>query len=137
MHRFRYWRDPAFLAACAAYGVNRCLLNPFLSLGSFMRGHFNDLLLIPAALPLILWIQRRLGLRTHDGQPAGKEILLHLAVWSFIAECAGPFLMNRGTADWRDVAAYSAGAAVCYVFWHRRKIPCDLARTLLPPSWIP
>lgn len=102
-----------------------------------MRGHFNDLLLIPAALPLVLWIQRRLGLRTHDGPPTGKEIVLHLAVWSFIAEGAGPFLTNRGTADWRDIVAYSCGAAVCYVFWQGRKIPCDLARTLLPPSQVP
>jgi hypothetical protein len=86
-----------------------------------MRGHFNDLFLIPAALPLMLWVHRRLGLRTHDEPPRAGEILLHLLVWTFIAECAGPFLTNRGTADWADVAAYSAGAAVCYVFWRGRK----------------
>ena len=121
---FRYWRDPVCITACAAYAVNRWLLKPHFAMGSFMRGHFADVLLIPAALPLVLWLQRRLGLRTHDGPPGGGEILLHLAVWAFIAEGAGPFLTHRGTADWRDVLAYSAGGAVCYVLWRRREIPC-------------
>ena len=121
---FRYWRDPACIVSCIAYAVNRWLLLPRFAMGPFMRGHFADTLLIPAALPLVLWLQRRLGLRTHDGMPGGGEILLHLAIWAFIAEGAGPFLTHHGTADWRDVVAYSAGAAVCYVLWHWRKIPC-------------
>ena len=107
--------------------MNRWLLKPHFTMGAmgpFMRGQFNDCLLIPAALPLVLWLQRRLGLRTHDGVPTGGEILLHLAVWAFIAEGAGPWLTHHGTADWRDVIAYSAGAAACYVLWHRREMPC-------------
>ena len=131
---FRYWRDPLCLAACAAYAVNRWLLLPHFALGPFMRGHFNDCLLIPAALPLVLWLQRRLGLRAHDGRPTGGEIFLHLAIWAFIAEGAGPFLTHRGTADWWDVVAYSTGAAACSVFWHRREIPCRGRRTPVTPS---
>ena len=126
MGGFRYWRDPVCLAACAAYGANRWLLKPFFALGPFMRGHFNDLLLTPAALPIVLWLHRRLGWRTHDAPPTGSEIILHLAVWAFIAEGAGPWLTHRGTADLWDVAAYSAGAAVCYVLWRSREMPCEL-----------
>ena len=133
---FRYWRDPLCIAACAAYAVNRWLLKPHFALGPFMRGHFNDCLLIPAALPLVLWLQRRLSLRTHDAPPTGGEILLHLAVWAFIAEGAGPWLTHRGTADWWDVAAYSAGAAACYVFWRGREIPCRGRRTPVTPSTV-
>ena len=125
MGGFRYWRDPVCLAACAAYGVNRWLLKPFLAMGPFMCGHFNDLFLIPAALPLVLWLQRRLGWRTHDATPTGGEIALHLAVWAFIAEGAGPWLTHRGTADWWDVVAYTAGAGACYVLWRRREMPCE------------
>ena len=136
MAGFRYWRDPICLAACAAYAVNRWLLRPHFALGPFMRGHFNDCLLIPAALPLVLWLQRRLGLRTHDGRPTGGEILLHLAIWAFIAEGAGPWLTHHGTADWWDVAAYSAGAAACSVFWHWREIACGARRTLVTPSTV-
>ncbi len=134
---FRYWRDPLCLAACAAYALNRWLLKPHFAMGAmgpFMRGHFNDCLLIPAALPLVLWLQRRLALRTHDGAPTGGEIFLHLAIWAFIAEGAGPFLTHHGTADWRDVLSYSAGAAVSYVLWSRREIPCRRAGTTLTAS---
>lgn len=133
MRGFRYWRDPICLAACAAYGANRWLLKPFFALGPFMRGHFNDLLLIPAALPLVLWLHRRLGWRTHDAPPTVGEIALHLAVWAFIAEGAGPWLTHHGTADWRDVLAYSAGAAACYVFWRWREIACGARRTPVTP----
>ena len=124
---FRYWRDPLCIVSCAAYAVNRWVLKPHFAMGPFMRGHFDDVLLIPAALPLVLWLQRRLGLRTHDDIPRAGEILLHLAVWAFIAEGAGPWLTHHGTADWRDVIAYSAGAAVCYVLWRWREMPCGKA----------
>ena len=123
---FRYWCDPLCIAACIAYAVNRWLLKPHFAMGPFMRGHFADCLLIPAALPLVLWLQRRLGLRSHDAMPTGGEILLHLAVWTFIAEGAGPWLTHHGTADWRDVLAYAAGAAASYVLWAGEK--CLAAR---------
>ncbi len=99
-----------------------------------MRGHFADCLLIPAALPLVLWLQRRLALRTHDGAPTGGEILLHLAIWAFIAEGAGPWLTHHGTADPWDVLSYAAGAAVGYVFWHRREMPCRAGQSPVTPS---
>jgi hypothetical protein len=107
--------------------VNTWLLKPFLALGPFMTGHFSDLFLIPAALPLVLWIQRRIGLRLHDGPPTGAEITLHLAIWGLIAEGAGPLLTHHGTADPWDLVAYSAGAVACYVLTHGRKFPCELA----------
>ena len=134
MRQFRYWRDPLCIAACLAYAANRWVLGPNFAMGPFMRGHFADCLLIPAALPLVLWLQRRLGLRTHDAPPGGGEILLHLAIWAFIAEGAGPWLTHHGTADWWDVLAYSAGAAVCSAFWQRREMPCREARSPVTPS---
>ncbi len=121
---FQYWRDPFCMVSCAAYALNRWLLKPHFALGPFMRGHFADCLLIPAALPLVLWMQRRLGLRTRDVMPTLGEISLHLVVWALIAEGIGPWLTHHGTPDWWDVACYTAGAAICYVWWHRREIPC-------------
>ena len=60
MKRFGYLRDPLCIAACALYLLNRGGLREHIG-GVFLRGHFNDLLLIPAALPLVLWVQRRIG----------------------------------------------------------------------------
>ena len=82
-----------------------------------MRGHFNDLLLIPAALPLVLWLQRRLGVRAGDTPPSWREIGLHFAVWSIAAEAIAPLLWRHATGDWLDVAAYATGAVVSGCVW--------------------
>jgi hypothetical protein len=114
--RFRYMLDPLCLAACAAYAFGRWYLQRHVA-GGFWHDQFTDLLLIPAALPVFLWLQRRLGLRRHDERPDWREIGLHLAVWAVAAECIGPALLHTGTADWRDVLAYGAGAVLAGSWW--------------------
>lgn len=116
MKRFGYLRDPLCLLACALYALNRWWLRDHVG-GDFLAGHFNDLLLIPAALPLVLWVQKRVGVRTTDQQPRWREIALHLAVWSVAAEALMPLLTASATGDWRDVIAYTAGALVAGCWW--------------------
>lgn len=118
MSRFRYARDPLCYVACTCYALNRWCLPAALK-GPFLRNHFSDTLLIPAALPLVLWVQRRLGLRTVDTPPTWNEILLHFVVWSIAAEVVGPHLFSRATGDVWDVAAYAAGGLIAGVFWQR------------------
>lgn len=118
MKAFAYGRDPLCLIAIGLYAINRWLLKPTLDL-RFLHDHFNDVLLIPAALPLVLWGQRQLGWRTHDLSPDAGEITLHLIVWSLIAEVAGPHLFDHATGDWRDLVAYTAGAIIAGLWWHR------------------
>ena len=120
--RFRYLGDTLFLTAVLGYGLNRWTFKPLVS-SSFLRGHFNDLLLIPAALPVVLWIQRITGLRSDDGMPSWSEIGLHLVVWSVICEFIGPFWLHRGTADLWDVAAYVAGGLAAGMWWNHRSRP--------------
>jgi hypothetical protein len=117
MTRFRYLRDGLFLTAAAAYALNRLLFKPLIA-SPFLRGHFDDLLLMPAALPVMLWAQRQLGLRPHDRAPSWPEMLMHLGVWSVICEFVGPFWLRCGTADWWDVAAYAAGGVAACLWWH-------------------
>ena len=129
MRPFAYLRDPLFLVGCAAYGINRWLIKPHVHTG-FMHSHFNDCWLIPCALPPILWLHRRLGLRRHDGPPQLGEIALHLVFWSLLFEWIGPKLVPHSTGDPLDVLAYAAGAAVAALWWHRprwRKSPLPKA----------
>jgi hypothetical protein len=114
--RFGYARDPVCLAACACYAANRWLL-PLALRGVFLRSYFNDVLLIPAALPLVLWLQRRLGLRNADVRPTWPEIALHVAVWSVAAELVAPHLFAHSTGDPWDVAAYAGGAIISGLIW--------------------
>jgi len=115
--RFRYWLDPLCLFGCAAYAINRWGLKPHLH-SRFLHGHFNDALLIPCALPLILWVQRQLGLRTHDSPPTLSEIFFHLCVWSLLFEVVGPHLLPV-TGDPQDVVAYFIGGAMAWAWWQR------------------
>ncbi|MEY4387273.1 MAG: hypothetical protein RLY20_2556 [Verrucomicrobiota bacterium] len=127
MSRFGYWRDELFVTAALAYVVNRWLLMPFIP-SPFLHGHFNDLLLIPAALPVVLWAQRLIGLREHDGTPSWTEMLMHLAVWSLICEFIGPHWFHHGTADAWDVAAYAVGGVVACLWWNRSALKLSTQR---------
>ncbi len=115
MKRFGYCRDPLFLLACALYALNRWAVKPHVH-SLFLRGQFNDCLLIPCALPPVLWLQRRLGLRREDGFPTGQEIIFHLVVWSVLFEVIGPHIMNV-TGDIWDAVAYAAGGLVAWLWW--------------------
>jgi hypothetical protein len=119
--KFRYALDPLCLLACACYLVNRFLLKPHFPSG-FWHNHANDLLLIPAALPWLLWLQRKLRLRLNDDFPNWREISLHLVVWSVLFEGIGPCIMEV-TGDWRDVVAYAAGAGLAGAWWQWRGRP--------------
>lgn len=119
MSRFGYLRDPLFLVCAGTYALNRWWLKG-LSSSPFVRGHLNDLLLIPAALPVMLWIHRCLQLRHHDAPPSSGEIGLHLVVWSLLCEWVGPKWLQKGTADPWDVVMYSFGAVVAWGIWNRR-----------------
>jgi len=119
MRRFRYAADPLFLCGCGAYALNRWVLKPNVA-STFLHGYFNDLLLIPCALPLALWMQRRLGLRKHDNIPDGGEVLFHLAIWCVLFELIGPHLIRHTTGDPLDMLAYAIGALLSWAWWRRR-----------------
>lgn len=120
MKRFAYAFDPLCLTACALYALNRFYLHAHTH-SAFLHSYFNDLLLIPAALPLALWVQRRFHLRRDDASPRWTEIGLHLAVWSIAAEVIAPLIFSRATGDTRDLLAYTAGALLAGCWWQR---PC-------------
>ena len=115
---FRYLADPLCYSSLLLYCLNRWLLKPRFK-SPFLHNHFNDLLLLPAALPVVLWIQRLLGLRAHDDSPTWEEMLFHWAIWSIVCEGVGPFWLKRGTADVWDVASYAVGGVAACVWWNR------------------
>lgn len=121
MRAFRYCRDPLFLGCCALYALNRWVAKPHLH-GAFFHSWFNDMLLIPCALPVLLWVHARLGWRDAEAVPGAWEIFAHLAGWSVLFEWVGPHLTHRATGDVLDVAAYTVGAAGAYVWWHWERL---------------
>lgn len=114
-------RDPFFVGCCALYAMNRFLIKPHVA-GGFFHNWFNDLLLIPCALPILLAAHRTLGLREHDGPPTAVEVFSHLAGWAILVEVIGSRLLHRGTADPLDVLAYAIGALAATLWWRRESL---------------
>jgi hypothetical protein len=102
--------------ALGLYAANSWVLKPG-SGGTFFRGSFNDLLLIPAALPLVLEAQIRLGLRRAGRPPQCWETVFHLVIWGACFEWLGPWWFHRGTADVMDLVWYTAGALPSQWWW--------------------
>jgi hypothetical protein len=119
--KFRYLADGLFLVSCSLYALNRWIVKSRVH-SSFLHSHFNDLLLIPCALPPLLLMQRRLRLRTNDDLPAPGEIGLYLIVWSILFEIIGPHIMRRATGDPWDIVAYACGAVLAGAWWHRDRL---------------
>lgn len=116
MRSFRYLRDPLFLFGCLTYALNRWAIKPHVH-NAFLHGYFNDLFLIPCALPPLLWMQRRLNLRSHDEPPTVGEIVFQFVIWSILFEWIGPRIMPHTVGDPWDVAAYAAGALFAGLWW--------------------
>ncbi|MGC4074958.1 MAG: hypothetical protein QM760_21160 [Nibricoccus sp.] len=118
MKRFRYAFDPGCVSACALYALNRFVIKPHVGPG-FFHSHFNDVLLIPAALPFLLWAYRMMGWRLDDAAPSWREVAAHTVLWAIICEGIGPRVWPRyGVADAWDVVAYAAGAVIAWIFWN-------------------
>jgi ubiquinone/menaquinone biosynthesis C-methylase UbiE len=135
--RFAYLFDPLFLACCALYAANRWLIKPHVHL-AFFHNWFNDILLIPCAMPPLLFVHDLLHLRPRNAWPSALEITAHLVGWSILFEVIGPHIM-RTTGDPWDVVAYAAGGLFAWAWWQlaqRAPIPARTADfDLLAPHY--
>jgi hypothetical protein len=128
MNRFGYLQDGMFRISLAAYALNRLLVRPRLAgcfhshlrwAWPFLHSHFDDLLLMPAALPVVLWLQRLPGLRRHDLPPTWSEMFFHLAIWSVMCKVVGPLYLHIGVADPWDVLYFAVGGCAACLWWNR------------------
>ncbi len=117
---FGYWRDPIFLVSLATYVVNRALIKPNLHYYSpLFHGHLDDSLTVPVALPLYLFVYRRLGLRPDDEPPRWWEVALHLAVWEIFFKWYGPLTLHKGAYDPVDAWCIGGGGVIAWMLWQR------------------
>ena len=130
---FRYLRDRLFLTSVALYALNRWVVKPSVPAGElFFSGHFNDLLVIPCALPPLLLLHRRLRLRHTDAPPTASEVAVHAAVWSVFFEVLAPLFVRAARADAWDVVAYCAGGLFSWLVWNR----AALTSTIFAPRYL-
>lgn len=129
---FRYLRDPLSLVCFSVYWVHRILKTYDLST-PLLRSYLNDVICIPFWIPIVLWGERKLGLRQHDDSPHAFEVVIPLLIWAVVFEVALPTtdpFAGLKMLDPNDVLCYASGAFVSVRFWdwwYRR-------RDVSPPS---
>ena len=52
----------------------------------FVHHHLNNLICIPFLVPIMLYAERKLGVRRHDAVPQWYEVLIPIVVWSLVFE---------------------------------------------------
>lgn len=117
---FKYIRDPLFIIGWLLYFVNRYIIKTHLPEKEiFFNGYFSDLLLIPCALPLLLFIYRLLEIRHSDSPPSLQEVIFHLNIWSVLFEGIGPIFLTTAISDIGDVIAYWIGGIATWMLWKK------------------
>jgi len=140
---FRYGLDPVCLTAIALYVANRFWWKELCSdPTAFVHCYLGDVLCLPVCVPLVLWLQRRLGLRAHDLPPTWREVFANWLVWSCCFEWLGPHLPTLApgaVADPYDAVAYAGGGALAALLWRSprgaRRAPGRLRRALLSTAF--
>jgi len=118
--RFRPLQDPLLIVCLAVYALNRFVLKPYLP-WSFLHEHLNDLICLPFWVPIMLFVQKSIGLRPDDQPPRASEIAIPLVLWSWVFEIwlpYTPFGRQWCTADPADIVSYSLGALGAAAFWN-------------------
>ncbi len=120
--RFHYYTDPICIACLMIYPLNRWVLKPHHIGGWFTHGYLNDVICLPLFVPMILYAQRLIGLRRHDGYPRWWDILQHWAIFSIIFECIIPRMPHSfdSISDPWDVVAYLVGGVAAVWLWSRQ-----------------
>jgi hypothetical protein len=116
---FAYLRDPLFLGCFVAYWVHRWLAAHGMST-PLLRAHLDDLICIPFWAPIMLWVERRLGVRCHDRPPEAVEIIVPLVIIAAAFEVVIPSRPQwrvPTVADPKDVLAYCIGALAAAAIW--------------------
>ena len=105
--------NPLFLVCSGAYLVNRFLLS-WLELRQYQVPYLNDVLCLPVALTLALFLQQRIfpasaRQRLHPGQ-----VVFAFLYFALYFEGLLPVFSRQYTRDGWDLAAYALGGIIFY-----------------------
>ncbi|MGA1016345.1 MAG: hypothetical protein ACO3VS_14485, partial [Limisphaerales bacterium] len=78
----------------------------------WLRSYWSDFWMMPCALPPVLWLHGRLGIRPRGMRPTPSEIKGHLVLWSFLAEGVARLILDRSPRDPWDLLAYPLRAVL-------------------------
>jgi hypothetical protein len=97
----------------------------------FSRDYLNDVICIPFWVPIMLFMMKKIRLRSTDVPPTASEILIPLIIWSWVFEAWLPFtktFKHLATSDYLDIFSYTVGAffaAIFWKIWYRERPPAE------------
>jgi hypothetical protein len=109
------FRNPVFLVCLFIFGVHYGLVRLGFSV-PVLQHYLNDLLCLPLALSVTLFLQRSFFYRHSAYVLTAYQVGLAAAYFSLAFEVIFPLFMKRYTADILDVVAYSVGGFIFYKF---------------------
>lgn len=121
--KYKYLFDPLFLISTLIFILNK--LSNLLGLrinSDFISFYLNDILLVPVLLPPLLFISSSFKFPEASIPPKFIEIVIPVFIWSLSFEFIGPFLLEKGTADFNDVLAYSFGGFISWFIWNKKNL---------------
>jgi len=123
---FRYLADPVFIASLVIYPINRFVLKPHHIGGWFTHGYLNDVLCLPMFVPITLYAQRLLRVRSHDGYPRVWEMVQLWIIYSVLFQAVLPHFPHtyRTAGDPWDMLAYAAGGILAKLVWNAESRQC-------------
>ena len=104
-----------FTVCSGGYMLNRCVLKALFPANVFLQGYLNDMLLMPCAVPVILFIRGALREREPDAGLCLAEVLAYWALFACAFEYIAPKLIPWAVADPIDAVAYLAGGMALYL----------------------
>lgn len=118
--QFRYIRDPVFVVSVSLYLITKFIIleNGIFKPG-FIASYFNDFLLVPVVLPILLFFCKKLNLRLVDIPPTFLELIIPLLIWSALFEFIFPYFIPKGTADLLDILFYFLGGFLSWMIWNK------------------
>lgn len=112
----RFYAVPVFL-----FLLNRVLETQGWS-AEFLRSWLDDVLVLPLALGLALWLHRRGG-RPPSWTIPGFQVILSVILYAVVFELVLPARLGGATADFWDLPAYAAGGSLFHFVLNRPAAP--------------
>jgi len=113
-------KDRIFIGSLLLYLMNRLLTYVFGFSNTLLSSYFNDFLLVPCCVPLLLFLIERCGFRKVYVPPRLIEVVIPLVIWSIAFEIVGPLYFKKGVSDFFDILAYWIGGALSWYLWNRK-----------------
>ncbi len=130
MLNYCFWKDKLFLISSLIYFFNTYYLKHLIKV-DFFQNYLNDILLIPCALPPLIYLYVKLKLRNQKSFPTTLEVFSFFIFSSFVFECLGPKYLNKGVADYFDILAYAIGGIISNYFWNKNSKLLLFSKTLV------